>query len=308
MLEKIVEFVELNNFSIRDDELKFFTKEKQLFDYQVDALKKTLKFFEIAFKNGKFDKEEIYQKYLEFDGSVSELKIKDSLIGEEKFSYLYLGKDQEEINFKDLVNRCSYWMATGSGKTLIMIKLIAILKKLIKEKKIPNKKILILAPSNSIIEQIKAHIDEFNKGNTEKLNITDLKEFNDFDDLYIYRADNIVAGETKEKQLNFYDFYNNGDWYLILDEAHKGDKDESIRQKLFALIAKQGVMFNFSATFTEEIDKVTTIKDFKLDKFLTSGYGKKIALLDSSVATGSEEQKDSIIKSLMILAALKREY
>jgi len=314
MLERIVEFVGLNNFFIPDDELKFFTKEKQLFDYQVDALRNTLKFFELSIENQKFNKEKVYQ-YLELDENLSKLKIKDSILGEEKFSYLYFkdykekpSLNTEDIPFKYFVNRCSYWMATGSGKTLIMIKLIAILKKLIKEKKIPNKKILILAPSNSIIEQIKAHIDEFNKGNTEKLNITDLKEFNDFDDLYIYRADNIVASETKEKQLNFYDFYNNGDWYLILDEAHKGDKDESIRQKLFALIAKNGIMFNFSATFTEEIDKVTTIKDFKLDKFLTSGYGKKIALLDSSVATGSEEQKDSIIKSLMILAALKKEY
>ena len=308
MLESIVKFEELNNFFIPDDELKFFTKDKVLFDYQVDALKKTLKFFEIAFEKQKFNKEKIYQKYLEFDESVSKLKIKDSLVGDEKFSYLYLGKAQEEINFKDLVNRCSYWMATGSGKTLVMIKLVAILKKLIKTKKLPNKKILILAPSNSIIEQIKTHVEEFNKENSQKLYLKDLREFNEYDDLYIYRADNIVASDSKTEQLNFYDFLNNGDWYLILDEAHKGDKDDSIRQKLFTLIAKNGIMFNFSATFTEEIDKVTTIKDFKLDKFLTSGYGKKIALLDSSVATGSDTQKDSIVKSLMLLAAMKKEY
>ena len=308
MLEKIVEFVELNNFFLPEDELRFFTKEKKLFDYQVDALKKTLKFFELAFENKKFKKEKLYQKYLEFNEDISKIKIKDSFIGDERFSYLYLGKKSDEIGFKELVNRCSYWMATGSGKTLIMVKLVDILKKLIKLKKIPNKKILILAPSNSIIEQIKFHFEEFNKSNNEKLSLKDLREFNEYDDLYIYRADNIVATETKKEVLNFYDFYNNGDWYLILDEAHKGDKDDSIRQKLFALIAKNGLMFNFSATFTEEIDKVSTIKDFKLDKFLNSGYGKKIALLDLSVKTGSEKQKDSIVKSLMLLAALKKEY
>ena len=54
MLESIVKFEELNNFFIPDDELKFFTKDKVLFDYQVDALKKTLKFFEIAFEKQKF--------------------------------------------------------------------------------------------------------------------------------------------------------------------------------------------------------------------------------------------------------------
>ena len=308
MLEKIVEFVELNNFFIPEDELRFFTKEKTLFDYQVDALKKTLKFFELAFEDKKFNKEKLYQKYLEFNKDISKLKIKDSFIGDERFSYLYLGKNSDEISFKELVNRCSYWMATGSGKTLIMVKLVDMLRKLIKLKKIPNKKILILAPSNSIIEQIKFHFEEFNKSNNEKLFLKDLREFNEYDDLYIYRADNIVATETKKEVLNFYDFYNNGNWYLILDEAHKGDKDESIRQKLFALIAKNGIMFNFSATFTEEIDKVSTIKDFKLDKFLNSGYGKKIALLEASVKTGSEKQKDSIVKSLILLAALKKEY
>ena len=308
MLERLIEFVELKNFFIPEDELKFFTKEKTLFDYQVDALKKTLKFFELAFENKKFNKEKLYQKYLEFNEDISKIKIKDSFIGDERFSYLYLGKNSDEISFKDLVNRCSYWMATGSGKTLIMVKLVDILKKLIKLKKIPNKKILILAPSNSIIEQIKFHFEEFNKSNNEKLFLKDLREFNEYDDLYIYRADNIIATETKKEVLNFYDFYNNGDWYLILDEAHKGDKDDSIRQKLFALIAKNGIMFNFSATFTEEIDKVSTIKDFKLDKFLNSGYGKKIALLDSSVKTGNEKQKDSIVNSLILLAALKKEY
>ena len=308
MLEKIVELVELNNFFIPEDELRFFTKEKTLFDYQVDALKKTLKFFELAFEDKKFNKEKLYQKYLEFNKDISKLKIKDSFIGDERFSYLYLGKNSDEISFKELVNRCSYWMATGSGKTLIMVKLVDMLRKLIKLKKIPNKKILILAPSNSIIEQIKFHFEEFNKSNNEKLFLKDLREFNEYDDLYIYRADNIVATETKKEVLNFYDFYNNGNWYLILDEAHKGDKDESIRQKLFALIAKNGIMFNFSATFTEEIDKVSTIKDFKLDKFLNSGYGKKIALLEASVKTGSEKQKDSIVKSLILLAALKKEY
>ena len=308
MLEKIVKYRELNNCFISDDELKFFTKTKTLFDYQVDALKKTLKFFEIAFENKTLNKEKIYQNYLEFDENISKLTIKDSLIAEEKFSYLYLGKEHKEISFKDLVNRCSYWMATGSGKTVVMIKLVDILKKLIKTKKIPNKKILILAPSNSIIEQIKNHFEEFNKENSNKLYLKDLREFNEYDDLYIYRGDNIVASETKTEQLNFYDFLNNGDWYLILDEAHKGDKDESIRQKLFSLIAKNGIMFNFSATFTEEIDKISTIKDFKLDKFLTSGYGKKISLLDSSVATGDDEQKNSIVKSLILLSAMKKEY
>ena len=45
-----------------------------------------------------------------------------------------------------------FWMATGSGKTLVIIKLIEMLSMLILDKKIPNYDIMISSANDTIIE------------------------------------------------------------------------------------------------------------------------------------------------------------
>jgi len=305
MLEEKIKHLRLDRFALPEKEIKTFTKDIKLFDYQIDAIINTLKFLEFAFKGDSFDKEAVFNEF--YKDEDIKIEFEDEYIDEyENYAYLLLGEERK-IEFKDLVNRCSYWMATGSGKTLVMIKLISILKKLMKKNLIPKKNILILAPTNKIIEQIISHINTFNSYN-EEIRVKDLRDFEKDDSVYIYRADNIVTTQTKTEQLNFKDFWNDGNWYVILDEAHKGDSQDSIRKKIFNLIAKNGVLFNFSATFTDEIDKVTCIKDFKLDKFIQAGYGKKIMLLDKSVATKEENQKDNIAKSLILLGFLRKKY
>ena len=70
----------------------------------------------------------------------------------------------------------SFWMATGSGKTLVIVKLLEILGKLIKENKIPKKDILFLTYREDLLEQFKNHINEFNNANNDVyINFFDLK-------------------------------------------------------------------------------------------------------------------------------------
>ena len=69
----------------------------------------------------------------------------------------------EEIPYQQLINRLCFWMATGSGKTLVMVKLVEYLHSLMKHSEIPSRKILILAPSDHLIGQIRRTIEEFNQ-------------------------------------------------------------------------------------------------------------------------------------------------
>jgi type III restriction enzyme len=86
----------------------------------------------------------------------------------------------------------------------------------------------------------------------------------------------LFSDEEKEKILDFRNYFNDGKWYIILDEAHKGDKEESKRQHIFSILSKNGFLFNFSATFDDIRDLVTTCFEYNLSTFIENGYGKKI--------------------------------
>ena len=60
-------------------------------------------------------------------------------------------------------------MATGSGKTLVLVKLIEILWKLIQRSEIPPHDILILSCRDDLLEQLKKHIHEFNAARSDLL-------------------------------------------------------------------------------------------------------------------------------------------
>jgi len=69
----------------------------------------------------------------------------------------------DTIPYRNLINRMCFWMATGSGKTLVMVKLIEYLHALQRHREIPPHNILILAPSEHLIGQIRRTVDEFNR-------------------------------------------------------------------------------------------------------------------------------------------------
>ncbi len=69
-------------------------------------------------------------------------------------------------------------------------------------------------------------------------------------------------------------------------------------------------MFNFSATFTDSYDIVTTVKIFNLEEFVGEGYGKRIYLnqdeFDSfrtrNIELTHNERQKVVLKSLLNLA------
>ncbi|HQF90430.1 MAG TPA: DEAD/DEAH box helicase family protein, partial [Methanofastidiosum sp.] len=80
-----------------------------------------------------------------------------------------------KISFAHFINRMSFWMATGSGKTLIIVKLIELLGLLISKGEIPKNDILFLAHRDDLLDQFKNHVEEFNSFNFDtKINLKNL--------------------------------------------------------------------------------------------------------------------------------------
>jgi len=238
----------------------------------------------------------------------------------------YFEIEDNQIPYTQFLNRASLWMATGSGKTLVLIKLIEFLHQLATFNYIPKNDILILAPKPEILNQVKEHIVVFNKNSSVKINLKDLREFEkskhiqtslyepDGITVFYYRSDNITDVD-KTEQLSYKTVLNNGKWYVLLDEAHKGDKEDSIRQAYYSILASKGFIFSFSATFTDTVDIVTTAYNFNLKKFIESGYGKHITVSGQEYKNWNKnkgefsetDKTEMVVKSLLVLTAIKKE-
>jgi len=103
--------------------------------------------------------------------------------------------------------------------------------------------------------------------------------------------------------------------YVFLDEAHKGDKEESKRQHIYSILSRNGFLFNSSATFTDPRDIITCAYEFNLSRFIKAGYGKHIAILEQEIRAfrndenyTDEEKQKIVLKSLILLSYVKKFY
>lgn len=229
----------------------------------------------------------------------------------------YFPLDSGKLAYQHLINRMGFWMATGSGKTLVIVKLIELLRTLMERGLIPVRDVLVLAHRDDLLNQFRAHVKEFNEGGASThIRVHDLREFpevkrtggsllsRDEMTVYAYRSDNL-SDEQKERIVDFRNYDNGGQWYVLLDEAHKGDKDDSKRQHIYSILSREGFLFNFSATFTDDRDVQTTAYEFNLASFIQRGYGKHITLMrQENRAFGKEEDYSGEEKQRVVLQSL----
>ena len=316
--------------------LEKFSPNKLLWDYQQETIKNSLKglfmYYQGFNPNEKIEenlkrKKKIFSLYesvgLEDNLNIKltnlKREIKDLLMDHYEFK-------NNEISYSNFINRMSFWMATGSGKTIIIIKLIHILKKLMEYKEIPDHDILFLTYRDDLLNQFKIFIEEYNSGdNGLDIIFKDLKEYPRIKRdsrlfnknsliIYYYRSDNLST-EQKDKIIDFKNYENDGKWYVFLDEAHKGDKEESKRQHIYSIMARNGFLFNCSATFIDPRDIITCVYEFNLSSFINSGYGKHLTLLkqeirafkDNEDYTGDEKEK-IVLKSLILFVYITKFY
>ncbi|MGQ9586675.1 MAG: DEAD/DEAH box helicase family protein [Anaerolineae bacterium] len=231
------------------------------------------------------------------------------------------------VAYEQFVNRIGFWMATGSGKTLVLVKLIELLWHLIRRGEIPAHDVLFLSHRDDLLGQLRDHVDDFNAARGDFfIRLRELREYPDAKrsasslfrereaTIFFYRSDNL-SDEQKEKIVDFRNYDDQGRWYVLLDEAHKGDREDSKRQHIYSILARNGFLFNFSATFTDPRDVATTAFDFNLARFIEAGYGKHISILkqenrafrEGEDYTGAEKQK-VVLKALVMLAYAHEAY
>lgn len=320
-----------------------FGEQVNLFPYQQQALQSAMNCLHLYFKEGKEKFLEHYKHTYGFNDVKTKLPlIKDPKTDKESFSLLeqHFETVNDTLSFEQICNRASFWMATGSGKTLVMVKLIEILFQLSQlseeEGGIPKNDILILAPKPKILEQIKEQVNIFNQKNDLQIDLRELKDWEQYKrskpnlyeenriTVFYYNSFNIKHTGIDTANETLYSNYLHGtddngikygSWYVLLDEAHKGVTGDSIKQSIYTVLAKNGFLFNFSATFTDAIDKATTVFNFNLEKFINAGYGKHLKVTQQEFKNFNkknqeeytdEDRRNIVLKSLIALAVVKK--
>lgn len=306
-----------------------FSRSKSLWDYQqralANALKALWKYYaadpaaDQSARNLAF-----YDWYADND-----IHLEDLALGRKRENAVLLADyyplQEDRLPYEQVVNRMGFWMATGSGKTLVIVKLMELLRGLIQRGCIPANDILVLTHREDLLRQLRQHVDEFNaSGGDLYIRLHELKEYPEVKrsfprllgsheiSVFYYRSDNL-SDEQKDKIVDFRNYDNNGHWYVLLDEAHKGDKEDSKRQHIYSILSRQGFLFNFSATFTDPRDILTTASEFNLSSFIQAGYGKHISILrqENRAFRRDEDYTDDekqriVLQSLLLLTYIHK--
>lgn len=321
---------ELNINEINDPlemlDFKSFDNNKELLDYQQQALINAFRVLIAYFRDFKENKKEFYafyQKHYSFTNCDFAKKKLNPLL---KNSFKV---ENHCVKFENFINRLAFYMATGSGKTIVIIKLVELLSVAIRMGLIPKKNIMFFSANEHLIKQFEKEIEKYNRNKdySKQIDFKSLKSVTNKDfhhapkgsfiekiALFYYRADLMNDEESKENLLNYKDYWDNGENYVILDEAHKGNKSESKRQAIFSLLSQKGFLFNFSATFTEESDLITAVYNLSVGEWVKLGYGKESVLLKKNNLSAFKELKDlndrekeiALLKALLLLGMQKR--
>ncbi|WQT10268.1 DEAD/DEAH box helicase family protein [Helicobacter pylori] len=320
---------ELNTNEINEPlerlDFKSFDNNKELLDYQQQALINAFRVLVAYFRDFKENKKEFYafyQKHYSFANCDFAKKKLNHLLKS------YFKVENHCVRFENFINRLAFYMATGSGKTIVIIKLVELLSVAIRMGLIPKKNIMFFSANEHLIKQFEKEIEKYNRNKdySKQIDFKDLKSVKNKDfyhspkdslmkkiALFYYRAD-LMNDEGKENLLNYKDYWDNGENYVILDEAHKGNKTESKRQAIFSLLSQKGFLFNFSATFTEESDLITAVYNLSVGEWVKLGYGKESVLLKKNNLNAFKESKDlndrekeiALLKALLLLGMQKR--
>lgn len=320
---------ELNTNEINEPlerlDFKSFDSNKELLDYQQQALINAFRMLVAYFRDFKENKKEFYafyQKHYSFANCDFTHKKLNPLLKS------HFKVENQRVSFENFINRLAFYMATGSGKTIVIIKLVELLSVAIRMGLIPKKNIMFFSANENLIKQFEKETEKYNRGKdfSKQIDFKNLKSIahKDFHRtpkgffekiaLFYYRADLMSDEESKENLLNYKDYWDNGENYVILDEAHKGNKSESKRQAIFSLLSLKGFLFNFSATFTEESDLITSVYNLSVGEWVKLGYGKESVLLKKNNLNAFKDSKDlndrekeiALLKALLLLGMQKR--
>ena len=211
------------------------------------------------------------------------------------------------------LQKVAYWMATGSGKTLIMHsnywQCLAYNKG---PSKIDFENIILITTGD---EMSKQHLDELKASGIPAI------LFQGENDGYFETDRNVVKvisihklklPEDKKGEGVTIDVSTLGTKNLVfVDEGHKGQKSEDMKwKKTRERLAKDGFTFEYSATFGQAIDSSNEesfreyskaiLFDYSYKYFYSDGYGKDFRILN----LGKKEFNEKQTKTLLLANAI----
>ncbi len=213
-----------------------------------------------------------------------------------------------EFTLADL-NKLAFWMATGSGKTLLMhCQIRQFLYHLGKAGKRSNlNRIILLTPNEGLSEQ---HLKELQDSDMEAA----LFDKDGSDTLFTgYGIDIIdihkLSDTSKEKTVAVDSFEGNN--LVLVDEGNRGSGGDGWMERR-AKLCESGFSFEYSATFGQAIRAATGAKKKKLEQtyarciafdysykyFYTDGYGKDFHILNL------KEEQEEETRPLYLTACL----
>lgn len=188
------------------------------------------------------------------------------------------------------LSKIAFWMATGSGKTLIMhiniLQYLHYVEKYNQQRKL--NKIILLTPNSGLSHQ---HLNEFKQSNIDARifdknnNALDFVKNKPVEIIEVTKLDEKM-GDTKVAVDSFEE--NN---LVLVDEGHRGSSGEAWMKHRKSL-TKNGFSFEYSATFGQAFgannDDLTReyakciLFDYSYKFFYDDGYGKDFHILNFS--------------------------
>ena len=230
----------------------------------------------------------------------------NKFIEEHAKDYIELLKNEEEWKFKEEdLNKLAFWMATGSGKTLIMhINYYQFME--YKPKDIEN--ILLITPNAELSKQ---HEEELEKSGIPRRIYRGNSSENDYSksdgEVLIIEITKLVeekSGGGVTIPVKFFE----GENLVFVDEGHKGKRSEEQKwAKLRKKLGEKGFTFEYSATFGQILDEKNKdilkeyakaiVFNYSYKYFYKDGYGKDFFIFNL-------EKPEDDFEELMFIANL----
>jgi len=223
-------------------------------------------------------------------------------------------KDNFEFLFsRDDLNKLAFWMATGSGKTIILhINYLQLLHYNIGPNQINFDNILLITPNESLSKQ---HFDEMVKNNIscEVFSQANQGYFSNMIDPSLIKIIDIHKLTEKKKgrgvtiDVEFFGSKN----IIFVDEGHKGSGGEKWKN-FREFISREGFTFEYSATFGQAVNRPSSnqkellqeysksiIFDYSYHYFHKDGFGKDYRILNLKENTYKESKDVLMLANLL---------
>ena len=214
------------------------------------------------------------------------------------------GERVEKYEESDL-NKLAFWMATGSGKTLIMH--LNYRQYLHYNRKTPDN-ILLITPNEGLTQQ---HLDELEASSipSRRFDLNNSGLFGQEPNTVLVIDIHKLVSEKRGQGVTVPVEVFEGNNLIFVDEGHKGSGGEAWRKVRDAL-GQTGFTFEYSATFGQALtaarnDALTTeygktiVFDYSYRYFYDDGYGKDFRIINLQQETTAERTDTLLLANLL---------